>query len=153
MLHLLSDSLEKTHFKSFSLRRNNLGWDGIKVALEYLQNDPILEEFYLDHNTISHTRDADELCEIIRDHQSIESLQRDGCVEDDMDGNDILCSIMTAGMWKLKKIEMSSNGIRTGGSTFISHFLATNPVLETLLLCDNELNNDDAASIAQMCYL
>lgn len=55
---------------------------------------------------------------------------------------------MTAGASKLKGIDFSSNGITTGGSTFIADFLATNPILEQLVLESNRLDDEDAESIA-----
>ena len=60
----------------------------------------------------------------------------------------MLCPIMDAGRNKLKSIELCSNDISTGGSTFIADFLATIPILKTLVLRDNELDDDDVESIA-----
>eukprot|EP00585_Thalassiosira_rotula_P009937 CAMPEP_0196155402 /NCGR_PEP_ID=MMETSP0910-20130528/40609_1 /TAXON_ID=49265 /ORGANISM="Thalassiosira rotula, Strain GSO102" /LENGTH=85 /DNA_ID=CAMNT_0041419613 /DNA_START=46 /DNA_END=300 /DNA_ORIENTATION=- len=55
---------------------------------------------------------------------------------------------MTAGASKLKKVAMMSNSISMGGNMFLSNFLATNPVLVTLELSDNNLNDNDAYCIA-----
>ena len=55
---------------------------------------------------------------------------------------------MNAGASKLKSIDFSSNGITTGGNTFIADFLATNPILEHLVLESNRLDDEDAESIA-----
>eukprot|EP00571_Detonula_confervacea_P016336 CAMPEP_0172299212 /NCGR_PEP_ID=MMETSP1058-20130122/1573_1 /TAXON_ID=83371 /ORGANISM="Detonula confervacea, Strain CCMP 353" /LENGTH=98 /DNA_ID=CAMNT_0013008573 /DNA_START=16 /DNA_END=308 /DNA_ORIENTATION=- len=56
---------------------------------------------------------------------------------------------MTAGKSKLKHIDLSRNAISTGGGTFISDFLESNPILESLLLWLNNFVDDDAKSIAK----
>ncbi|KAL7524793.1 hypothetical protein ACHAXR_000719, partial [Thalassiosira sp. AJA248-18] len=148
VIDLLSNVLESTHFKGFCLMENNLGRDGIRFALNYMQNNPVLKEFGLDHNSIDHNDDVNQLCEIIKEHPCIEIIYLDDCFNDDMVGHDILCSIMTAGANKLKRVGLSSNSISTGGSTFISDFLETNSPLKCLKLSDNRLDDNDAISIA-----
>ena len=67
-----------------------------------------------------------------------------------MDGHDMLQAIMTAGKNKLEVLELSDNNINTGGDTFtfIPDFLAENPILESLDLTDNELDENDAIFVA-----
>ena len=65
----------------------------------------------------------------------------------------MLSSIMTAGVSKLKSIDFSTNEVSTGGSTFISDFLATNPILERIGLFENLLDDNDANSIASALRL
>ncbi|KAL7527971.1 hypothetical protein ACHAXR_004415 [Thalassiosira sp. AJA248-18] len=113
-----------------------------------MQNNPVLKEFDLDHISIDHNDDVSQLCDIIKEHPSIETIGLVGCFGDDMAVHNILCSIMTAGASKLKKVEFGSNSISTGGSTFISDFLVTNPPLEYLELTKNRLDDKDAISIA-----
>ncbi|KAL7540488.1 hypothetical protein ACHAXR_010155 [Thalassiosira sp. AJA248-18] len=149
VLILLSNALQSTRFKRFCLMRNNLGRDGVEFALNYMQNNPILKHFIFDHNSIDHNDDATKLCDIIKEHPSIENVQLAGCFSDDMDSHDILCSIMTAGANKLKFISSASNSISTGGSNFISDFLASNPPLKSIIIPDNRLDDKDANSIAR----
>ncbi|KAL7524653.1 hypothetical protein ACHAXR_000662, partial [Thalassiosira sp. AJA248-18] len=153
VLDLLFNALESTPFKHFSLTKNNLGRDGIKSALNYMQNNLVLKAFCLNENSIDHNEDVSKLCDIIKGHPSVEEIQLAGCFGDDMDGHDILFSIMTAGVNKLKKIHFNSNSISTGGSTFLSDFLATNPPLDTLSVFENELDDNDAISIASALNL
>eukprot|EP00579_Thalassiosira_antarctica_P003598 CAMPEP_0201904696 /NCGR_PEP_ID=MMETSP0902-20130614/56131_1 /ASSEMBLY_ACC=CAM_ASM_000551 /TAXON_ID=420261 /ORGANISM="Thalassiosira antarctica, Strain CCMP982" /LENGTH=264 /DNA_ID=CAMNT_0048438791 /DNA_START=83 /DNA_END=878 /DNA_ORIENTATION=+ len=55
---------------------------------------------------------------------------------------------MTCGESKLRHIDFWQNYVRTGGRTFISDFLARNPILQMLTLVDNQLDDKDAISIA-----
>ena len=147
LLDLLSDALESTHFTSLNLQRNHFGRDGIEFALNYLRNNPELVEFHLIGNPLNND-EVIELCEIITDHPKLDKLELDECFGEGINGHEMLCSIMTAGREILTSIDLSSNHISTRGSTFISDFLAANPILETLILIDNNLNNIDATSIA-----
>eukprot|EP00579_Thalassiosira_antarctica_P017897 CAMPEP_0201947038 /NCGR_PEP_ID=MMETSP0903-20130614/54733_1 /ASSEMBLY_ACC=CAM_ASM_000552 /TAXON_ID=420261 /ORGANISM="Thalassiosira antarctica, Strain CCMP982" /LENGTH=526 /DNA_ID=CAMNT_0048490159 /DNA_START=164 /DNA_END=1741 /DNA_ORIENTATION=- len=148
VLDLLSNALEFTHFKIFILARNNHGRDGIKFALEYFQNNPILEDFSLVQTQITDEDDVHQLCEIIKEHPSIDTLKVVSCCGEGMNGYDMLCSIMTCGESKLRHIDFWQNYVRTGGRTFISDFLARNPILQMLTLVDNQLDDKDAISIA-----
>ena len=150
VLNLLSNALESTHFKKFFMDDNNFGGDGIKFSLNYIQNNPVLEEFLLRCNPIDNEDDIDQLCEIIKVHPAIKKIELDECCGEgvEVDGHDTLRSILTAGANKLKCIDMTGNDITTGGSTFIADFLATNPILEHLELRYNNLNDEDAKSIA-----
>ena len=148
VLDLLSNALESTHFKSLLLEENQFGRDGIQFALNHMKNNPILEELYLIDNPIDDQDDVNQLCEIIRDHPSINTIHLSDCFGEGINGHDVLCSILTAGRNKLTSIVLSSNDIITEGSTFIADFLATNPILENLRLCDNYIDDEDAKSIA-----
>ena len=85
---------------------------------------------------------------IIEDHPSIDNIELIGCCSANTNGYDMLRSIIDAGASKLVAIDLSSNFISTGGSTFIADFLANNPMLQTLILWGNEFNDTDAISIA-----
>ena len=52
IIDLLSRTLRSTDFKSLKLEGNSFGRDGIAFALNYIQNNPILEEFHLVNNRI-----------------------------------------------------------------------------------------------------
>ena len=84
----------------------------------------------------------------MKDHSSINKIDLRGICGEEIDGYGMLCSIMAAGANKLKSIDLSRNDIRTEGSTFIADFLATNPILEKLVLWGNKLDDNDANSIA-----
>ena len=148
VVELLSKALESTHFTGFTLRDNSLGQSGIDFALEYLQRNCILSFFSLCDNTINSMKDIEQLCEIVEAHPSIDALSLVKCRGADVDGYEMLQMIMTAGKIKLKVLNLSQNGISTGGDTFISDFLAGNPMLKTLWLNGNQLDDNDAIAIA-----
>ena len=53
---------------------------------------------------------------------------------------------MNAGK-RLRVVNLSANNISTGGDTFISDFLADNPMLKYLFLDGNQLDDNDAIAI------
>jgi len=146
--NLLSSALCLTHFQTLILKNNDFGRNGIEFALNCIEDNPILKKFVLGHNQIDEGEDFDRLCEIVKHHQSIETVHLVACKGDELNGFDMLHSIIIAGSNKLKDIDLSENDISTGGSTLISYFLGTNPILHTLALRGNELNDNDAKSIA-----
>jgi len=147
VIDLLSEALETTYFNSLSLAWNNFGWKGIEFALNYLRRNSKCKHLCLNGNDMS-TLDIDLLSTIVETHPFIEKLELSGCKGDRVDGYDMLQKIMRAGKSKLKLLDMSNNDISTGGDTFISEFLADNPILESLHLRGNQLDDNDAIMIA-----
>jgi len=143
VIDLLSNAFESTHFQKFDLRHNNFGQKGIKFALKYLRSNQSLKELYLFGNPINNIADVKILCNITRFHPSIKLLHLIGCRGDDINGYEMLKMIMTAGRSILTNINLSRNQISTEGGTFISDFLATDPILETLDIEGNQINDDD----------
>ena len=137
VLRSLSNALKSTHFRQFTLQNNNFGQGGIDIVLKYLQNNRILEDFYFNDNPIEYMEDINRLCQIIREHPSIEKLTLKECRGGDIDGNEMMKLIMAAGKHNLKTVDLGNNDISTGGDTFIPEFLASNPILENLRLMGN----------------
>jgi len=131
------------------LERNNLGQNGIDFALSYLKSNPILKRFAVWHNQINDMADINKLCEIVQSHPSIEILELPGTKGTDVNGYKMLEMIMNAGRSNLDSIDLSNNNISTGGGTYISDFLTTNPILGSLFLDGNSLNDRDALVIAK----
>lgn len=148
VLELLSKSLESTHFNRFVLGSNALGQSGIEFALNYLKSNRIIKEFGLYDNTIDNMEQIKQLCQTVEEHPSIELLAFDGCKGADVDGYEMLQMIMNTGKNKLDVINLSRNNISMGGGTFISDFLANNPMLKLLDLSGNRLGDNDAIAIA-----
>ena len=92
--------------------------------------------------------DIKQLCQVVKEHTSIEKLALVGCRGEGVNGYEMLQMIISAGKYKLKLVDLCENGISTGGDTFISDFLASNSVLIALELSGNELDDNDARSIA-----
>ena len=148
VLDLLSKAFESTHFTRFALRDNNIGQSGIDFALKYLKSNQIMEQFALVENPINNMEQIRQLCQIVKEHPSIEVLSLDSCRGEEIDGHEMLQLIMSAGKSKLKSLMLSNNDIATGGDTFISDFLADNPILVWLKLDGNQLDDNDAVAIA-----
>ena len=146
VIQLLPNALMWTHFHHLTLQNNNFGQGGIDFALKYLQNNRILEEFCFNDNPIENMKDIKQLCRIIKEHPSIKYLTVRGC--EGIDGYEMLQRIMVAGKDKLLGVELSSDDIRTRGGTFISDFLASNPILNDLDISCNLLDDNDAIAIA-----
>jgi len=106
----------------------------------------VLNSYYVG-NALS-MKNIQHLCSIISPHSSVKMLALCDCVGEDIDGYEILKSVMRAGKTTLDLINLSGNRISTGGDTFISNFLAGNHKLETLKLSNNRLNDNDAMMIA-----
>jgi len=147
VVDLLSKALTSTRFKRIIFQRNNFGEKGVAFALNHLKGNDKCIEFLLRGNAMD-MKDIQHLCGIISLHSSVRMLALDDCVGEDIDGYEILKSVMRAGRTRLNLINLSDNGISSGGDTFISNFLADNHKLETLKLSNNRLDDNDAMMIA-----
>ena len=149
VINLLSKALKSTYFHGFICQNNELDQNGIKFALDYLKKNRICKQFALHRNSMN-KQDINQLCQIVKKHPSIEILGLCGCIDEDMDGHKMLKQIITAGRNKLEVIDLADNNINTRGDTFtfIPDFLGENPILESLDLTDNELDDDDAILVA-----
>ena len=148
VIDLLSSSLEKSQFNEFALINNRFGQKGIDFALKYIESNEKLVHFCLDENPIMCMENVRRLCGIIKFHPSIESIELPMCVNEEINGYEMLQLIMAAGKNKLKNLDLSGNRISTGGGTFISDFLAKNSILEHLKLSENGLDDNDAKAFA-----
>jgi len=148
VLDLLSKALESTQFTKFGLQNNSFGQKGIEFVLNYLKTNQIMKEFGLFVNTIDNMEQIKQLCEIVEEHPNIEDVSLDECRGEGLNGYEMLQMIMNAGKYKLNGVDLSNNNISTGGGTFISDFLACNPMLQYLRLSHNQLDDNDAIAIA-----
>lgn len=150
VIDLLSNALEDTHFHHFILEDNSLTKHGVHFALTYLQTNHIIKEFNIKDNPIQNMKDVKRLCRIISKHPSLETLGLDGCnPTGEMNFYQVLRSMLKIGKNNnIDSVHLSRNHIRTRGGTFISNFLASNPVLLNLYLTGNQLDDNDALAIA-----
>jgi len=147
VIDLMAEALETTYFNTLDMSWNNFGQKGIRFVLDYLQRNSKCKKLCLNYNVMS-SEDVNQLCQIVKDHPSIERLSLCGCKDEDFDGYDMLQRIMRAARNKLKSLDLGDSNIKTGGDTFISDFLAGNPMLRSLHLHINKLDDNDAAMIA-----
>jgi len=160
VVDLLSNALKSTHFQKIVLRNNNFSQKGIEFVLDYLESNPNLKHFYLEGSPINSMDDINLLGKLIKLRLSIDTLALINCKGMDVSGFDMLKTIMNAGKNKLEHVNLCNNGISTEGGTFISDFLATDPILQSLYLEKNQLNDNDAIGIAEalkqntkLCFL
>ena len=147
LVELLSKALESTQFTSIALQNNRLEQAGIDFSLKYSKSNKRLKGLTLVDNPIN-MEQIKQLCQVVEVHLSIEELNLDGCRGGAVDGYEMLQTIMSAGKHQLNLVELSNNNISTGGDTFISDFLKRNPMLKTLFLDGNELDDNDTIAIA-----
>jgi len=145
---LLSKAIKSTHFQSIDLRGNNFGQKGICFVSDYLESNPNLKALCLHSSPINKMDDINKLCKSIKQHPSINHLDFNKCAGAGIDGYEMLKMIMDAGKNKLEDIDLSNNNISTWG-TYISDFLASKTVLDSLDLFGNKLNDRDAVAIAK----
>ncbi|KAL7553982.1 hypothetical protein ACHAWF_017351 [Thalassiosira exigua] len=143
----LEYALDSTHFTSLTFEGNNFGREGIQFLLRHLRKNHKLNSLTVEGNEFNN-EEASQLGEIIEAHPKIESIDLTRCFSDQMTGHNTLCSIMSAGVDKLKCIDFSGNAIATEGNTFIADYLAKNTILENLIIEGNHFVDEDVQLIA-----
>ncbi|KAL7548857.1 hypothetical protein ACHAWF_012123 [Thalassiosira exigua] len=147
ILKELARGLCNTHFRRLSLSRNHFGRDGIEFVMTYMRQNPLLRELRLKCNEMDRSQ-LEDFSTILREHPSLEKLSLIAVTGEELDGFELLRSIVTAGASKLKYLDLGGNMISTEGSALLSDFLATNPILNHLAMESNMLDDDDGAMIA-----
>ena len=112
VINLLSKSLKSTYFHEFICQNNELDQNGIKFALYYLESNRICKLFSLHRNSMN-INHITILCQIVKDHPSINALGLSGCKGADANGYEMMKQIMTAGANNLEVLDISSNEIST----------------------------------------
>ena len=150
VIALLTQAVKgKAIFKSFALVRNEFVnvREGIDFAVKLVEDNPNLERFDWVDNEIESTEDARYLVNAITTHPHIDDVRLENCFGEDIDGYEILRSLVTSGK-SFAHIDLEGNNIRTGGGTEISDYLAANPTLKELFLAGNHLDDNDALLIS-----
>ncbi|KAL9183112.1 hypothetical protein ACHAXT_004899 [Thalassiosira profunda] len=154
ILKMLSKALHSTHFDRFGFANSALlednSLDGkLKFALDYAESNPNLKGLaFLKHN-IECQRHIEQICAMIKDHPSIEEIILHGCKADELDGFEMIRSIVASGRDKLKRIDLSDNGLDAEEAAPLGDYLASNPILKSLSLADNSLDDSAAESLAR----
>ena len=138
----------KTIFKKVELGRNDFvnTREGIEFVVKSIE-EINLEQLNWVSNEIERMEDARYLVDAIISHPRIHYIRLIDCFGDDINGYDAFRCLFTSGK-SFSHINLEENEIRTGGSTAIPDYLATNPPLKYLFLANNHLNDDDAVLIA-----
>jgi len=133
----------------------NFGRAVLQLALSHAENNPILTRLSLEGNSIVSSDDIDQLCRVIKGHQSLKELNLNACFEGLPNSFDIFSSILTAGQNNIKCLGFSGNSVITPigrESTFLPNFLAANSKMEVLHLMGNKLGDQDALLISEALH-
>ncbi|KAL7537176.1 hypothetical protein ACHAXR_007645 [Thalassiosira sp. AJA248-18] len=158
VVDMLAPALVKKNFRHFELDHNmfpNIR-DGIEFACKFAKSNPNLDSYQWLNNPIGCSSDLGHLLDAINGLPSLERIGLSRCCGRNLNGYSTLRSIITGNQY-CEDIDLSSNNIRTMGSTHLPDFLATNPPLKYMNLENNHLNDNDAeliaASLIQNCNL
>lgn len=150
VMSLLAPALKDKPIKTFVLSNNEFenAREGIDFAIEIIQSNPGLKQFYWGNNPIHSMNDANHLVEAVISHPRIYCIHLPKCFGENVDVYSILCTLLASGK-EFSRIKLKSNDIQTGWGTEIPDFLATNPPLNRLVLTNNHLDDNDAVLIAR----
>ena len=121
---------------------------GIDFAVDMIQRSRMMQHFCWAYNGMSMTdiTDSNRLFEAVVNHPSLTTITLDAYIGH-ANGYDNLISLLTT-QSTMKELVYRGNNVLTGGDTRLSEFIATNPPLRELVLCRNELKDEDAIRIA-----
>ena len=151
VIDLLAPVLKHESFDTINLQNNSFVniREGVEFVVEVMKFNDMMEVFCWTSNIINSMEDARYLVDAVNSHPAINTVRLENCFGNDINGYNILCSLLTRDK-NFTIIDLDRNNFtQTGGSSAISDYLATNPSLEILCLSDNHLNDDDARLIAR----
>ena len=129
---------------------DNNGFDdrkGIEFLVTCMQSNRQMNEFYLTNNQLGGMENARSVLDAVTRHPSIEHVRLENCLGGDINGYNILCSLLASGK-QFDTIDFDRNNIHTKGGTAIPDYIANNTPLKSLFLSGNKLNDNDAILIA-----
>jgi hypothetical protein len=144
VIDIIGPQLKLNLFESIRLEDNLLDRDGILFAIDLMKQNTAVVRFYLIGSRIDIDEDLNLLNQVISDHPSLRELELTRCFGPNIHPAS-LSSLMSASK-QLKSLYLKGNNISE--SSMIADFIATNPALQELFLCDNRFNDDDARIIA-----
>ena len=149
VMKMLTPALrDKPWFEGFGLNNIRNSGEGIAFAIDIIQSNQKLEQFFWGNNPIESMNDVNHLVEVVISHPRIYCINLNNCFGENVDVYSMLCSLLASGK-QCSWIDLSSNNIRTGGRTELPDFLATNPPLCNLFLEKNHLDDNDAILVAR----
>ena len=123
--------------------------EGIDFAVNKLQTNRELRKFEWSYCGTLGIADSTLLYNAVLYHPFLEEITLDNYTgTTDENGYHNLIALLTTKS-KMTHLFYRDNNVRTGGDTRLSDFIATNPPLDLLGLCDNELEDNDAIMIAE----
>ncbi|EJK48587.1 hypothetical protein THAOC_32602 [Thalassiosira oceanica] len=123
--------------------------EGVRFAIDVLQNNRSIETFGWRNNSLRTTEDACKLVDAVLEHPSISDVSLNSSFREGITTylpvKRLFCGI---GCDTLLDIYLEDNSINTNGDRCIPDFLSANPPLKNLMLWGNRLTDDDALNIA-----
>ena len=135
------------HIEGFHLTKNEFQRsEGIEFALEIMQSQMKLTDFFYQNNPVDNGEDRQRLVDAIVSHPNISDCGLGGLCRGDSNGHDYLVSILRKeGM---KTVFFADCGVNTGGQSTLFDMIQSHPNLDFLDLDDNKLNDKDAIRLA-----
>ena len=150
VINLLIPVLKHESFETIDLQNNSFVncHEGVEFVVEVMNSNYMMEVFCWTSNIINSMEDARYLVDAVNSHPAINTVRLENCFGNDINGYNILCSLLTRDKG-FKHIDFDNSNIRTGGGTELPDYLAINPPLKKLYLNHNNLNDEDAVLIAR----
>lgn len=143
---MLLQSFKTAPLLSLTLKKNDLGADGIKFVVNAVKMNATLEALYIHDNHIESGNDAACIVRAVDKHPKVDRLTLENC---DIGQSDAVMSAIVPAVFHLRQVSLRGNNIGSHGAILISSSITSNPGIEKLLLNDNLLNDDDATMFAE----
>ena len=131
-----------------NIRFDNMS-DGIEFVVELIEGLDSTERFEWINNVIDEQELINGLVEAIISNPSIDYIHLENVAGVNINGYEVLCSLLDQNEKSFSHIDLERNSIETGGDTTISDYIASDSPLSQLYLADNQLNDHDAKLIAR----
>jgi len=152
ILKLLSPALKGkmiNECKFMNIRFDNMS-DGIEFVVDLIEGLASTERFEWINNVIDEQEHINGLVEAIISHSSIDYIHLENVAGVNINGYEVLCSLLDQNEKSFSHIDVERNNIETGGDTTISDYIAiSDRPLSRLYLADNQLNDHDAKLMAR----
>ena len=147
---LIKEALIGKPFQNMSFTNNDSGNNvpagmSVEAILDIVESNKHLRKLEIDRNRIGRDH-IEKLCSAVHTHTILE-LSLFNSFEPGI-GDEMLTSLLSIDGLKLEKLDMSSSNITSAVGMLLSDFIETNPRMRELNLRHNDLDDRDAALIA-----
>lgn len=143
----LAESLKQRNLKKLILGNNSFGGgEGLLFAADVMRENVNMKSLELHFNIIDDLDATLRLAEVLGGIPHFESLNLRYCEF----GNDpLILSSLASACNSVKFLDVRNTNVGSQGATILAQYVASNPSsLETINLCNNEFNDEDALLFA-----
>ena len=145
-MHQICDHIRYKNINRVGFRR--IEFQNLQAAIselgDALLESPKLKELEWCDNPIESTEDMAQFMRVLSQKEAVDELRFN------RNGNENTLALLSdVDFSTYKYLDLRDNDLQTNGRTDIPDLIATNPSLESLVLGENRLNDDDAVLIAQ----